>query len=92
MKNPICFITRVKGKNVKIHVVPVQQQQTGFECGVYALAFMVSFVNKKDFTSISFNEKNLRDHLYDCCKNGRLMSFPSAKENVKRNTELFCSQ
>ena len=34
---------------------------------------MVSFVNKEDLTSLSFDEK-------------RLIPFPSAKENVKRNT------
>ena len=96
-KNQICCITRFKGKNIKIDVVPVQQQQNGFDCGVYAIAFVVSLVNKKDLTSVSFDEKKLRDHLYDCCKQGRLIPFPSAKENVKRNTakwiyfELFCS-
>ena len=60
-------------------------------------AFMVSLVNKEDLTSIYFDEKKLRDHLYDYYKQGRLIPFPSAKENVKRNTaksisfELFCS-
>ena len=48
----------VKRKNIKIDFVPVQQQQNGFDCGVYAIAFMVSFVNKEDLTSISFNEKS----------------------------------
>ena len=46
----------VQEKNIKIYVVLVQQQQNGFDCGVYAITFMVSFVNKKDLTSISFDE------------------------------------
>ena len=77
--------------------MPVQQQQNGFDCGVYAIAFMVSFVNKEDLASISFDEKELGDHLYDCYKQGRLIPFLSAKKNVRRNTvksisfELFCS-
>ena len=85
VKNQICCITRFKGKNIKIDIVPIQQQQNGFDCGVYAIAFMVSLVNKEDLASISFDEKNISK-----CK-------PSAKENVKRNTaklisfELFCS-
>ena len=97
VKNQICCITQFKGKNIKIDVVPVQQQQNGFDCGFYAIASMVSLVNKEDLTSISFDEKKLWDHLYDCYKQGRLIPFPSAKENVKRNTaksisfELFCS-
>ena len=87
----------IQGKNIKIDIVPVQQQQNGFDCGVNAIAFMVSLVNKEDLASISFDEKKLRDHLYDCYKQGRLIPLPSAKENVKRNTaksisfELFCS-
>ena len=97
MKNQKCCITQFKGENIKINIVPLQQQQNGFDCGVYAMASMVSFVNKKDLASISFDEKKLGDHLYDCCKQGRLMPFPSAKQNVRRNTaklisvELFCS-
>ena len=97
VKNQICCITRFKGKNIKIDVVPVQQQQNGFDCGVYAIAFMVSLINKEDLTSITFDEKKSRDHFYDCYKQGRLIPFPSAKENVKRNTaksisfQLFCS-
>ena len=97
MKNEICCITQFKRKNIKIDAVPVQQQQNGSDCGVYAIAFMASLVNKEDLTSISFDEKNLRDPLYDCYKQGRLIPFPSAEENGKRNTaksisvELFCS-
>ena len=36
--------------------------------GVYAITFMVSFVIKKDLTSICFDGKLLWDHLYDCYK------------------------
>ena len=66
--------------------MPVQQQQNGFDCGVYAIVFMVPLVYKEDLTSIPFDEKQLQDHLYDCYKQGRLIPFPSAKKNVKRNT------
>ena len=87
----------IQGENIKIDIVPVQQQQNGFDCGVNAIAFMVSLVNKEDLASISIDEKTLWDHLYDSFKQGRLIPFPSVKENVKRNTakpisfELFCS-
>ena len=86
-----------RGKILKLTFVRVQQQQNRFDCGAYAIAFMVSLINKKDLTSISFDEKKLRDHLYGCYKQGRLIPFPSAQENVKSNTaisisfELFCS-
>ena len=60
VKNQICCITRFKGENIKIDFVPVQQQQNGFDYGVYAIVFMVSLVNKEDLTSISFNEKSCR--------------------------------
>ena len=57
VKNQICCITRFKGENVKIDIVPVQQQQNGFDCDVYPIAFMVSLVNKEDLASISFDKK-----------------------------------
>ena len=59
---------RFKGKNLKIYVVSVQQQQKGLDCGVFAIAFMASLVNKKDLTSMPCLEKMLRDHLYDSYK------------------------
>ena len=61
------------------------------------VAFMLSYSWCPSFTSIYFDEKQLQDHLYDCYKQGRLIPFPSAKKNVRRNTaksisfELFCS-
>ena len=97
MKNQICCITQFKGENIKIDIVPVQQQQNWFDCGVYAMAFKLSFVNKEDLANISFDEKKLGDHSYDCYKKERLIPSPSAKKNVRRNTaklistELFCS-
>ena len=57
VKNQICCITQFKGENIKIDIVAVQQQQYKFDCGVYAIAFMVSLVNKKDLTSIPIDEK-----------------------------------
>lgn len=41
VKNEICCITRFKGENIKINIVPVQQQQNGFQCGAYAIEFTV---------------------------------------------------
>ena len=48
----------IQGENIKIDVVAVQQQQNKFDCGIYAIAFMVSLVNKKDLTSIPIDEKS----------------------------------
>ena len=48
--------TRFKWENVKIDIVPIQQQQNGFDCGVYPIAFMVPLVNKEDLASISFDK------------------------------------
>ena len=59
VKNQTCCITRFKGKKIKIDVVLVQQQQNGFDYGAYTIAFMTSLVNKKELTSISFDEKKL---------------------------------
>ena len=54
VKNQICCITWFKGENSKMDIVPVQQQQNGFDCRVYAITFMIFLVNKKDLLSIFF--------------------------------------
>ena len=50
------MLYNIKGKNVKIDIVPIQQRQNGFDCGVYPIAFMVSLINKEDLASISFDK------------------------------------
>ena len=44
----------VQGGNSKMDIVPVQQQQNGFDCRVYAITFIIFLVNKKDLLSIFF--------------------------------------
>ena len=90
VKNEICCITRFKGENIKIDIVPVQQQQNGFQCGAYAIEFTVFLIKKEDLTSISFYEKSC-DFIY------MIATISKWKKNVESNTEksisfdLFCS-
>ena len=60
VRSQICCIARFKGGNIKIDFVPVQQQQNGFDCGVYVIAFMVSLVNKEYLTSYLLMKKVAR--------------------------------
>lgn len=56
--------------------VPVQQQLNGSDCGVFAIAFATCLVyglNPKDFT---FNISQMRPHLIQCLKNGKMEMFP----------------
>ena len=75
MKSQICCITRFNEENIKVDVISVQQQQNWFDFGVYAIAFMVSLVNKKDLTSTSFDEKSCELISVIAAKMGGLWDF-----------------
>ena len=58
---------------------PVQQQQNGSDCGVFAIAFSTCLAyefNPQDYT---FDIPRMRPHLSQCLKNGKLTMFPTLR-------------
>ena len=92
-----CCITWFKKKILKFTLCSFNNNKMGL-----IVAFMLSHLSyrlstRKILQVYLLMKIVLWDHLYDCYKQGRLITFPSAKENVKRNTaksisfELICS-
>lgn len=59
-----------------IHIVSVQQQENGSDCGVFAAAFATSLVYGILPQSIQFDIPKMRNHLYQCLRTGKLEMFP----------------
>lgn len=52
-KTQICSIINCCEDQLKVKVIPVQQQKNGVDCGVFALAFAYHTVATKNFLQIS---------------------------------------
>ena len=60
-----------------VQVVPVQQQQNGSDCGVFAAAFATCLAYGIPPQAVQFDVQKMRTHLYQSLKNGVLQMFPS---------------
>eukprot|EP00794_Sanderia_malayensis_P002558 gene2558-2954_t len=60
-----------------INVVPVQQQENGYDCGVFAIAFATCLVNYIPPETVEFDVAQLRQHLFKCLKAGKMELFPT---------------
>jgi hypothetical protein len=56
--------------------VPVQQQNNGSDCGVFAIAFATSLALGTDPRYITFDVPRMRPHLTACLKDGKISMFP----------------
>ena len=60
----------------KLVVIPVQQQNNGCDCGVFAIAYATCLVYKKDLLTAEFDIQKMRLHLLHCLKSGQMKLFP----------------
>jgi len=64
------------GDLVSLEFVPVQQQTSDSDCGVFAIAFAVSLALGTDPMHVTFDVRRMRLHLAACLKNKKLNMFP----------------
>lgn len=75
----------------------VQQQQGGFDCGLYSLAFSFSLCAGIDPSTVVYNQTNFRSHLIHCLKQKKISDFPNdvvmkvAGKSLLRKIKIFCS-
>jgi len=61
---------------VGIHVVPVQQQTNGSDCGVFSAAFATCLLNGIQPQKVQFDIPKMRPHLLKCLEMGQMKLFP----------------
>ena len=86
------------GNELIIHVMPVQQQKNGVDCGLFSIAFATSLAFGEDPSNSTYDSAALRPHLIKCLTSGRIAPFPKIEgKRVVRckpsthTVEIFCS-
>jgi len=59
-----------------LQVIPVQQQNNGYDCGLFAAAFATSLVCGVQPETVHFDISRMRNHLSDCLRAGKMEIFP----------------
>ena len=80
VKKLIASLAHEDGKALRVRVRSVQQQRNGFDCGVFAIAFVTSLLHGEDPTLARYDDSAMRPHLLACLKQKKLTPFPSAND------------
>ena len=72
-------------ENLEIRIIPIQQQQGGSDCGLFAAAVCVLLAQGGDPAIVRWRQNRMRKHLKDCFETGYITPFPSipAKHHSK---------
>ena len=66
------------------------QQKNGSDCGVYAIANLVTILFNIDPLSITYDRTELRPHLLRCLEEGRFKPFPTKRAKRRRQSLSGC--
>ena len=67
-------------QNFPIHVLNVQRQINGSDCGPFAVAFAFHFANGQLPESVRFDVEKMRIHLIYCIQNSISLPFPQVSD------------
>lgn len=68
-----------EGTSFKVIVPNVQHQNNSDDCGVYAIAFLVSLLHGLNPSNLTFDRKLIRQHLLKSLESGSFDLFPLSK-------------
>ena len=75
VQKQIATLLHTDQKEIKVNIMNMQVQSGTCDCGLFALATATSLVDGVHPGAITFKQSEMRRHLYDCFRSGRLTSF-----------------
>ena len=64
---------------ITMQFMDVQMQTGGYDCGLFAVAFLVSLALGKSPGQYHFDQDKMRQHFWRCFQNRKLSMFPYSK-------------
>ncbi|XP_078586257.1 uncharacterized protein LOC144868158 [Branchiostoma floridae x Branchiostoma japonicum] len=74
-----CYAPPPNMDTLTVIVPRVQQQDSRYSCGLFAIAWAVDIAKGTDVTQVRYKESLMRAHLRDCFERGHLSPFPRAR-------------
>lgn len=85
VKAQIATILHTVYPTITLQFMDVQMQAGVYDCGLFAVAFLVSLALGKSPGQYHFHQDKMRQHLWRCFQNRKLSMFPYSK--LRRATE-----
>ncbi len=76
----VAAMMKSQASSFRLRQVNVQMQNGTSDCGLFAVAFAVSLCGGKDPHVCSYDQGQMRHHLYQCLEKGKLTEFPATKK------------
>ena len=87
VKQQIASIIYEEGKSFKIVVLKVQRQNNYHDCGVFAIAFLVSLLHGVNPSDLTFDNGEMKKHLIKSLKGAFFQPFPLSQVQEQRTQE-----
>ena len=69
-----------------VSIVPVQKQNGGYNCGLFAIAFAAAILDGKSPEDEYFDVSKMRHHLIYCLVNETLIPFPKVDKRPRTDS------
>ena len=69
-------------EEIKVNIMPVQQQTNGSDCGVFSVAFSTSLLHGQDPCDATYDTSVMRQHLKKCLQINHFQPFPLSVQPV----------
>ena len=71
---------------LKINVIPIQQQRGVSDCGLFAAAVVFAIISGDDPAKVRWRQVNMRKYLTTCIESGNLQPFPTIRTAKPKST------
>lgn len=83
-KIQIAMCLKSMDNSITIERPPCQQQTNSVDCGLFAIANAIEFINEGKIKYTDFDTSKMRDHLYNCLVDGFVSPFPRKSDRKKK--------
>ena len=86
-KEQVCSILNWAAGKIKINLLPVQQQSSGVDCRIYALAFCFYILSKEQINKCFFQSRKIKVALvtlFNCRQNDSFHDVTASNQNMCR--------
>ena len=88
----IATLLHTSQKEIKVNIMNMQVQSGTCDCGLFAIATATSLVNCVHPGAVTFEQSEMRRHLYDCFHSGRLKSRRAvSKIKYTESFSVYCT-
>jgi len=95
----VAAMMKTPNPSFTLRYINVQMQTGASDCGLFATAFTTALCARQDPYKCSFDQSQMRSHLYNCLQKGHVAEIPALtkpKRNTKsvkstRSVQVYCT-